>query len=588
MRKIVSLLMLLVMVSTVLAGCSTPNTTPVAVEPAATQPPAAPATQPPAAPATSAPAAEATAAAPATAAPQPAAATGVKVGLTTEPISMDPHVGNDSNTSTALMLGFEGLLNMFNGKIEPGIAEKYDVSADGTVYTFHLRDAKWSDGKAVTAGDFADTWTRMLTRKDAMDLAYLIFPIKNAQQINAGKMDAKELGVKVVDDKTLEVTLEAAYPFMVTLFASTPMFPIRNDLVTKYGNAYGSDADKMVYNGAYTLKQWAHNDRMVFVKNPDYWNADAVKIPEVTLLLVSDTNTLKNMYDTGEIYWADLPAELISAYKDKPDFTYYASGGVTFIVLSFKGASAETAKITKNRNFLMALSASIDREALVKAMFPNNQPFTGVINPVISNELGGKWGDTYDVTDKYHKLKADPAAAKDYIQKACKELGYASAADMPTFDYFTTAPELQRTLAEYFQNTWEQTLGIKISVRQLETAQYWENLYNQPYDIARTGWGPDYDDPYTYLDMWNSNGGWNKTGWVDEKYNKLIVDANKESDFKKRNDMFFEAEKILLTEAPIIPLYMSRGAYVLNPKVKNMSLNTFGARFDFRFATIEP
>ena len=585
MKRTVALLMLLVMVAAVISSCSVPGQAPAPTEaaqpPAPTQAPqaAAPqteATQPPAAPA-------------ATTAPEaaPASATSLKVALSTEPISMDPHVGNDSNTSTALMLAFEGLLNVVDGKIEPGMAETYDVSDDGTVYTFHLRDAKWSDGKPVTASDFADTWKRMLTRQDAMDLAYLIFPIQNAQPINAGDKDVSELSVKVIDDKTLEVTLGAAYPFMVTLFASTPMMPIRNDLVEQYGNAYGSDADKIVSNGPYILKEWAHNDRMVFEKNPDYWNADAIKTQEVTLLLVSDPNTMKNMYDTGETYWLDLPSDMIASYENSPEFTYYASGGVTFIVLSVKGTSPENAKITSNRNFLMALSSSIDREALVKAMFPSNQPFTGVINPVISNELGGKWGDTYDVTNQYHKIKADPEAAKAYIDAACKELGYASPADMPTFDFFTTSGEVQRTLSEYFQSVWKETLGIDISIRQLEFAQYWENLYNQPYDIARTGWGPDYDDPFTYLDMWDSRGGWNKTGWTSEEYNNLITDANKQSDFKTRNDMFAQAEQILLTQAPIIPLYMSRGAYVLSPKIHGVGINTFGARFDFRYATIE-
>ncbi len=580
MKRTVALLMLLVMVTAVISGCSVPGAAPAATEPAPTVAPQA------AAPQVVATKAEAPVSTTAPTAVPVAAPMSLKVGLGTEPISMDPHVGNDSNTSTALMLAFEGLLNVVDGKIEPGMAETYDVSADGTVYTFHLRDAKWSDGKAVTASDFADTWKRMLTRKDAMDLAYLIFPIKNAQPINAGEKDVSELGVKVVDDKTLEVTLGAAYPFMVTLFASTPMFPIRSDLVEKYGNAYGSDADKIVSNGPYLLKEWAHNDRMVFEKNPDYWNADAIKISEVTLLLVSDPNTMKNMYDTGEIYWLDLPSDMIASYANAPEFTYYASGGVTFIVLSVKGATPETAKITSNRNFLMALSSSIDREALVKAMFPSNQPFTGVINPVISNELGGKWGDTYDVTNKYHKINADPTAAKAYIQAACDELGYKSPADMPSFDFFTTSGEVQRTLSEYFQNIWKDTLGINISVRQLEFAQYWENLYNQPYDIARTGWGPDYDDPFTYLDMWDSRGGWNKTGWVSDEYNNLITKANQQSDFKARNDMFAEAEQILLTQAPIIPLYMSRGAYVLSPKIQGVGINTFGARFDFRYATI--
>lgn len=512
--------------------------------------------------------------------------TSLRVGLSTEPISMDPHIGNDSNTSTALLLAFEGLLNVREGSVEPGMAESYEVSDDGTVYTFHLRDAVWSDGVPVTAQDFADTWARMLTRQDAMDLAYLIFPIKNAEAVNLGEKDVSELGVEVVDDKTLIVTLEASYPFMVTLFASSPMYPIRMDLVAEHDNAYGNDAATFESNGAYILKEWAHNDRMVFAKNPDYWNADAITFEEITILTVTDPNTLKNMYDNGDVNWLDdLPGNnFVSVYENDPGFTYYNGGGVQFIALSHKGTSEEHAKITSNRNFLMALSSAIDREGLVAAMFPANAPFTGVINPVISNQLGGKWGDIYDVTDEYHKTTADPEAAKAYIEAACEELGYASAADMPAFDFFTTTGDLQRTLAEYFQNVWMETLGVNIEIRQLEFAQYWENLYNQPYDIVRTGWGPDYDDPFTYLDMWNSNGGWNKTGWVSDEYNQLITDANAEPDFAKRNEMFAKAEALLLTEAPIIPLYVARGAYVMNPAIENVSINTFGARFDFRYA----
>jgi len=515
------------------------------------------------------------------------AVSGIQVGLSTEPISMDPHIGNDSNTSTALMMAFEGLLNAREGKFTPGMAESYTISEDGMTYTFHLRDAKWSDGVPVTAKDFADTWARMLTRKDAMDLAYLIFPIKNAEAINKGEMDVSELGVKAVDDKTLEVTLSAPYPFMVTLFASSPMYPIRIDLVEKYGNAYGNDAGTFASNGPYLMKEWAHNDKLVFEKNPDYWDAASITFDTVEIIAITDPNTMKNMFDNGDLLWMDIPSpDMIPTYEGTPGFSYFNAGGVTFIALSYKGTSAETAKFTTNRNFLMALSSAIDREGLVRSMYPQNAPFTGVINPVISNELGGKWGDIYDVKDKYHKVKADPEAAKQYLAEAMKELGYAAAADLPAFDFFTTAGDLQRTLSEYFQSTWAQVLGVKINIRQLEFTQYWENLYNQPYDIVRTGWGPDYDDPFTYLDMWNSNGGWNKTGWVDEEYNQLMIDANKEQDFAKRNEMFLKAEEILLTRAPIIPLLVSRGAYVISPKIENLYVNTFGARFDFRYAKL--
>ena len=517
-----------------------------------------------------------------------ATATSLKVALTTEPISMDPHVGNDSNTATALMLSLEGLLNVKDGEVVPGMAESYEVSEDGTVYTFHLRDAKWQDGKEVTAQDFADTYVRMLTRQDAMDLAYLIFPIKNAAAINEGTMDASELGCKVIDDKTLEITLESAYPFMTTLFASSCMYPIRNDLADSMGNEYGSDADKFVGNGPYILTEWAHNDRMVFEKNPDYWNADEIKIPKIELVLVADANTMKNMYDAGDIAFMDITdSTMVTSMESYPGFNFYNAGGTQFLVLSHKGTSEEAAKIIQDHDFIMALSLAIDRQALVDAMFPTYMPSTGVINPEISDGMGGKWGDTYDVTDVYHKTTADPEKAKELLQGVCDRLGYASPEDMPTFDFFTQTGEQQRTLSEYFQNTWKTTLGIDISVRQLEFAQYWENLYSAPYDICRSGWGPDYDDPFTYLDMWDSRGGWNKTGWVGENYYTLITEANAQSDPKTRNDMFFEAEAILLTEAPIIPLYMARNAYVINEDmISGVTVSSFGARFDFRYATL--
>ena len=517
-----------------------------------------------------------------------ASADTLKVALTTEPISMDPHVGNDSNTATALMLSLEGLLNVRDGEIVPGMAESYEVSEDGTVYTFHLRDAKWQDGKEVTAQDFADTYVRMLTRQDAMDLAYLIYPLKNAAAISEGTMDASELGCKVIDDKTLEITLESAYPFMTTLFASSCMYPIRTDLADSMGNEYGSAADKFVGNGPYILTEWAHNDRMVFEKNPDYWNADEINISRIELVLVADVSTMKNMYDTNDIAFMDITdSSMVSSMESYPGFNYYNAGGTQFLVLSHNGTSEEAAEIIQDHDFIMALSLSIDRQALVDAMFPTYTPFTGVINPEISDGMGGKWGDNYDVTDVYHKTNADPEKAKELLQGVCDRLGYDSPEDMPTFDFFTTTGEQQRTLAEYFQNTWKTTLGIDISVRQLENTQYWENLYSAPYDICRSGWGPDYDDPFTYLDMWDSRGGWNKTGWVGEEYYTLITEANSQSDPKVRNDMFFEAEAILLTEAPIIPLYMARNAYVINEDmISGVTVSSFGARFDFRYATL--
>jgi oligopeptide transport system substrate-binding protein len=509
----------------------------------------------------------------------------VKYAVQTEPISMDPHVGNDAVTSTALLMAFEPLLNNVNGKIVGGMAEKWTVSKDGLTYTFALRNAKWSDGKAMTAADFADTFKRMLTRKDAMDLAYLIFPIKNAQEVNAGTKDVSELGVRVVNDKTLEITLGAPTPFMATLLTSSYMVPIRMDLAQKYGNEYGSAPDKIVSNGPYLLKDWRHGDRMIFVKNPGYWNASAVKLNEVDIVLVADDNTRKNMFVTGDIDFLQLTPDQIPSSEKMPEFKYYNSGGMTFIIYSVKATSPDRAKILQNRNFQAALAYAVDREDFVKALYPMNSPFTGVINPDISDGMGGKWGDFGKITDKYFKIRADIPKAKDYMAKAVKELGYASVSDMPAFDFIARNNALSRSTVEYFQDLWLKTLGVKATPRLLDYAQFWENLYGAPYDICMSGWMPDYDDPFTYLDMWDSRGGWNKTGWVGQNFYELTAKANQQTNMKTRNQMFADAEKIMLTEAPIMPLLTRRGAYLMrSSKIPDMYICLFGIFFDFRYA----
>ena len=515
------------------------------------------------------------------------ASVSIMVAQPEDPISLDPHIGNDTHTSTAILLGFEGLLNWKDGKICPGVAESYTISPDGTVYTFNLRESKWSDGQPVTAKDFRDTYVRMLTRKDAMDLAYLIFPIKNAQPVNVGEKDASELGVKVINDKVLEITLESSYPFAAYLFTQTYTYPIRCDLAEKYGADYGNAPDKIAYNGSYVLKEWMRGDKLEFEKNPDYWDAANITFDHVTLLKVADENTRKNMFDAGEIYWMHMTtADMIQAYKSAPEFRDYSIGSVRFIALSHKATSPEKAKITQNRNFKMALSCAIERTGFVAAFAPMNIPSTGVIAPIISDQMGGKWGDNYVIGEEFHNLHQDIEGAKTYMAKACEELGYKSADEMPVFDFLARNAEAEKTFAEYFQNIWLEVLGIRTEIRFLDFAQFFENFYSSAWDIARSGWTPDYDDPFTFLDMWDSRGGWNKTGWVGESFYMKTQEANQQTDMKVRNDMFAEAEKILLDEGPIIPVWVSGGGVVVSTKIQDLGINSFGPIFDFRYAKI--
>jgi oligopeptide transport system substrate-binding protein len=300
-----------------------------------------------------------------------------------------------------------------------------------------------------------------------------------------------------------------------------------------------------------------------------------------------DPNTRKNLYDTGEIPFMSVASDMVASYKDNKFFHEYESGRMGFIAISQKATSEKAAKITQNRNFLMALSYAIDRTAFVKALFPTEKPSTIVINPGISVPNGGKWRDYFTNDEKYHPLTANEPKAKEYLAALLKETGYKSVDELPVFDYLCQNNELNKTVGEYLQDTWNRVLGIKINIRPMDGAQYWENLYNAPYDIAMTGWGPDYDDPFTYLDMWDSRGGWNKTGWEGKAYYEKLMEANRQADMAKRNALFYEAETILLTEAPIIPLRMATGTYVLNTdKINNVTVNAFGPMFDFRYSTL--
>jgi oligopeptide transport system substrate-binding protein len=291
------------------------------------------------------------------------------------------------------------------------------------------------------------------------------------------------------------------------------------------------------------------------------------------------------MFNIGDIDFLQLTTDQFLANKSRPEFKMYDSGAVTFIIYSQKGTSEDRAKILRNRNFQMALSYAIDRQDLVDALYPMNYPSTVVINPAISNPLGGKWDDYSKAQGKYFKVHSDLVLAKEYLSKACKELGYNSASQMPAFDFIATNNAINRSTLEYLQDTWQKTLGIKVVPRLLDYAQFWENLYGAPYDICWSGWGPDYDDPFTYLDMWDSRGGWNKTGWIGKNYYETLDKANQQTDPKARCDLLVEAERILLTEAPIMPLMTRRASYLLRSnKIPDMYINMFGILFDFRYA----
>jgi oligopeptide transport system substrate-binding protein len=500
--------------------------------------------------------------------------------------SFDPQISNSAGDIIIFTATFEGLVTKKNGQVIPGVAEKWEITKNNTVYTFHLRDTKWSDGKAVTAQDFFDSFVRLATDPRCAEQLWYADPIVNIRAISNKEADVSTLGVKVIDDKTFQITLSAPTPYFLQLLTHSMFMPIRSDLVAAQGVNYGQDAKTLAYNGAFTVKEWVQENKLVLVKNPGYWRADEIKLDSVVYQAVPDANAAKNMFDIGEIDFLTLGAAIAPLYVNNPSYREYDGGGSEWIQFSVIGKKPETGKVLANRNFILALSYAMDRTALDTALFKSNYPYGGVINPGITAYGDVKWGKFAPEAATYHPLKADVAKAKKYLDKALKELGLTSVGQLPTFTYTVIDGEFYKTVGEYFQDVFTRELGLKWEVEQLLIPQFYKLMQSGAYDLMMPGWGPDWDDPDTYMSMWHSNHPNNVTGIKLVKLDQMLDAIKVEPNEKKRAELYKKAEKLLVTEGAVIPLHMRKGAYVYNDRVQGIIMNMIAPSIDYRWADI--
>lgn len=267
--------------------------------------------------------------------------------------NFDPQLANSMVNQTVGTTIMEGLVRIREGKIVPGAAEKWDVSEDGTAYTFHLRDSKWSDGQPVTANDFEYAIKRLCDPKTAAPYAYASFYIQNGEEINSGKIkDLDQLGVKALDDKTLEIKLKAPGPYILSVLAGVNFCPVRKDIIEKYGKDFAAAPDKMIYNGPFTMTNWTRQKEVDLARNPDYWDAKEIKLDEVNILQVATGQTMVNMYESGDTDMLDLVSAAYDKYKkdSKQNVLYYDTGSVEYITFNAKSSNP----LVTNVNFRKA------------------------------------------------------------------------------------------------------------------------------------------------------------------------------------------------------------------------------------------
>ena len=503
--------------------------------------------------------------------------------------NLDPRVLTSRRQQIVQYAMFEPLVRSHAGELMPGMAESWEISDGGITYTFHLRDAKWSDGKPVTGGDFVHAFVRMFQICPASPI---YDDINNGAQLRAGDVPPEELGVQAPDDKTVVITLKNPAPYFLGLIGSSFGAPGREDLANKFGDGYGATAESLASNGPFILTEWKHEDKLVLEKNPDYWNADKVKLDKVVVYILPDEHARRNMFDNGEIdfYIPRSEAEAVE-YEAQGLLTRYVRGGIRLLQLNLYGQDDPVkAKILSNPNFMKAVSFAIDRQGYIDNVLQGNGVPATVNTPPVHMIYPGKiWGEVSTNYGKYHPESADLEKSKEYMDKVLEDMGYSSVDEFPEFDFLTSVdPEDPKDVTAYLLSVLTE-MGLKINVVHLTGKQYYNNLYEPAlaYDFARAGWGPDYDDPHTYMGYWTSASTDMGVTFDNAEFDELLDKANKETDLVKRAAILVEAEALFADIAPCIPIMHYKGVLAVHPWVKGLTFGISGLREDYIFSDLE-
>ncbi|ATF15129.1 peptide ABC transporter substrate-binding protein [Brevibacillus brevis X23] len=510
--------------------------------------------------------------APVTTSKEPAKAQVLRWNLHSEPPTGDPGLAEDTTSAAIVKAVFDGLTRIGpSGKPEEAVAEKIEVSSDMKTYTFKLRDSKWSNGEPVTAHDFEYAWKRALDPKTASNYAYQLYYIKNAEKANKGTGSLEDVGVKALDDKTLQVELTNPTPFFLELTAFQTYFPV-NKKVVETDEKWSGEAKTHVGNGPFKMESWEHKSKMVLVKNDNYWDKDSVKLDKIEFSMVEDENTELSMFENGEIDWAgsplsSLPTDAMPALKDSGKLQVKPVGATYWYKFNTEKPPFNNVKIRK------AFAYGINRQILIdNVLQANQQPAMAAVPPTMGLNTGGYFKDN------------DQETAKKLLEEGMKELGISK---LPPIKLSYNTSEGHKKIAEAIQDQWRQNLGAEVKLENQEWKVYLETMHEGNYQVGRLGWSGDFNDPINFLELFKEkDGGNNDTRWENPKFKELLNQSATESDPEKRKVILREAEQIMMDEMPIMPIYFYTHTWVKNDKVKGIFQDGLGA-IDWKWASIE-
>jgi len=526
----------------------------------------------------------------------------VTYNLGTEPPSIDPAIINGIPESNVVLQVFDGLTRIDNKNTpQPAIAKSWTISKDRKTYIFTLRDAYWTNGTPVTAYDFEYAWKRALSPELASGYAYQLYYIYGGQAFNgsvkvgtkyyAQAVDAKgnpltkkvgdkdvpvpnmakeidpskDVGVKALDATTLQVDLESPTAYFLNLTAFPTYMPVCKAVVST-NDKWASDPTNFVTNGPFKLTEWSHNEKMTFVNNPTYWDKDKVKLTKITYYMVEDSATALSMYQSGQ-----LDAACAVPLPELPKLV--ASGDAK--ILPYLGTEYYSVNVTKKPfndvRVREALTLAIDRKGITQSILQGGQvPALALVPYGIADAVPGK--DFRKASQEAFYKDNDIATAKALLAQA----GYPNGKGFPAFTLMHRADSAEKSMAEAVQQMWNKNLGISCTVMTVERGVWLDDWVQLNYDVVSMGWIGDYMDPNTFLDLWVTGGGSNNTGWSNKTYDALIAKAKATVDPKARMAILHAAEKIVMTNMPIIPIYYYTNPVLLSKHIKNFYLSTLG------------
>ena len=475
-----------------------------------------------------------------------------------------------------------------NGKPTAGLAKTGTVSKDGKIWTFKIRDSKWSNGDPIVAQDFVYSWRRSLNPKTASPYAYLFSGVKNADAIIAGKKSPNALGISAPDKKTVVVKLNRPIAYFRVLMAYPLFGPQNEKVVKKYGNRYATKAQYQVYSGPFKIKGWnGTNDTWSFVKNNDYWDKKAVKLNKIQYQVVKSNNTGYQMYQQGKLDLTPLSSEQVKNLKSNNDFTQYPYSLVRFLLYNFKDKNAVNRKALNNKNIRLALSLSIDRDIVTKKVLGNGStlPKGFVANDLAANPKTGI--DFAKEQSVNNTVDYNSALAKKYWKKGLQEIGQKNL----TFDVLSSNDEADSDqLTQYLQSQWTKELkGLKINITNIPDKSTTSRAHQGNFDIYLSHWGGDFNDPMTFMQIPMTGTSYNYGKWSNSEYDNLVKKAGNQDANNpdiRWNDLI-SAAKIVNSNQAITPIYQQTTAYLQNKRVHGIIHNTAGTQWSYKYAYVD-